>query len=73
MRTQRVEKPFHLIGVAIATVSIAIGLSKCLFNRASALDVISIFPDAAVSYAFMWGFGWMLDHFGSDGEDTGQN
>jgi len=67
MSTQRVEKLFHLIGVAIAVVSIAIGLSKYWFNRASALDVISVFPDAAVTYA------WMLDRFGTDGEGIGQS
>jgi len=73
MRTQRIEKLFQLIGVALAAVSIAIGLSRHWFNPTNALDVISIFPDAAASYAFMWGFGWMLARFGSDGEDKGSN
>ena len=69
MRTQRIEKVFHLIGVAVAALSIATGLSWHWFHPTNALDVISIFPNAVASYAFMWGFGWMLARFGSDGED----
>jgi len=72
MRTQRIEKVFHLIGVAVAAVSIANGLRWRWFNPTNALDVISIFPNAAASYAFMWGFGRMLARFGSDEEDNFQ-
>jgi hypothetical protein len=71
MRTQRIEKVFHLIGVA--AVSIANGLRWRWFNPTNALDVISIVPNAAASYAFIWGFGSMLARFGSDGEDKGSN
>ena len=67
MGTQRIEKVFHLIGVALAAVIITMGLSRHWFNPTNALDVISIFPNAAATYAFMWGFGWMLGWFGSDG------
>jgi hypothetical protein len=68
MRTQQV---FHLVGVALAAVSIAIGLSRYWFNPTNALDVILIFANAAATCAFMWGFGWMLARFGSDdGEQT---
>ena len=73
MRTLRIEKLFQLIGVALAAVIIAIGLSRHWFNPTNGLDVISIFPDAVASYAFMWGFGWMLARFGGDGEDKGSN
>jgi hypothetical protein len=72
-RTQRIEKVFHLIGVAVAAVSIANGLRWRWFNPTNVLDVISIIPNAAASYAFMWGFGWMLARFGGDEEDKGSN
>jgi len=72
MRTQpSIEKVFHLVGLALAVVTIAIGLSRHWFKPSNLLDVILVFPNAAASYAFIWGFGWMLARFGSDEDDGG--